>query len=184
MKKIFSVLALIIATNGWAQNERFADTMTTLSMKDNKVFYEYVYQIDSISKNELYVRAKNVYLRLFPATKDVIQNEDKENGIIAGKGNTSFIEPGRFGLNLEQKIRFTLSITVKDYKYRVQLFDIYYTSSVAGPIDNPIEISYLKDYKKNQNKFTKTLYRNMNLKLLSTIDQVSNEMNKKTNNDF
>lgn len=184
MKKIFFVLALTIATNGWAQIERFTDTMTILPMKDNKVFYENVYQIDSISRNELYLRAKNVYLRLFPATKDVIQNEDKENGIIAGKGNTSFIEPGRFGLNFEQKIRFTLSITVKDYKYRIQLFDIYYTNSLGGTIDDPIETRYLEDYKKNQNKFTKTSYRNMNLKLLSIIYQVSNEMNKKTNNDF
>ena len=177
-------MALMAATNGWAQIERFADTITNLPMKDSKVFYEYVYQVDSVSKNELYIRAKNVYLRLFQGTKDVIQNEDKENGIIAGKGNTFFNFPGRFGLNFGQTIRFTLSITVKDYKYRVQLFDIYFTNNIVGPTDDPIESRFGGGIQKTKNKYTKTFYRNMNLKLLSIIYQVRNEMNKKTNNDF
>jgi hypothetical protein len=75
----------VITTNSIGQKQK--DILVALPTNDRKVFYDKIYQDSGFSKNDLFMRAKNVFLRLFPATKDVIQNEGKENGIVAGKGS-------------------------------------------------------------------------------------------------
>lgn len=57
-----------------------------LPISDGKVVYEGVIQMDSICKYDLYFRAKRVIIDQFRNSKGAIQHDDKDNGIIIGKG--------------------------------------------------------------------------------------------------
>ena len=155
-----------------------------LPMKDNIVYYEKIFQADGINKNELYLRAKNTLLRMFLGTKEVIQSDDKENGIISAKGIASFyLKSGVFNIPFEHKERFTLTITVKDNKYKIDIYDFYLIQMDARSSDRRVELDYIlaqKRKKKTMNGF----FDQFNNTSISLISQISNEMSKKLNTDF
>ena len=158
------------------------DTIITLPTQDGKVFYEHIYKDSGMTKNDLFIKAKDVFLRLFPDTKGVIQNEDKENGIITGKGNFSFtIKGGAFNLSFPQSVKCTFRIMVKDQKYKVVIFDFYSVSSNLQ--DYPIEDGYYT-VKKKKKKVWYRYYTAFNDRVLEMFDQIENRMNKKLSTDF
>ena len=57
-----------------------------LPLQGGKVDYTEVVHVDSVSKNELYARAKLWLVDTYKSSINVIQLEDKENGEIIGKG--------------------------------------------------------------------------------------------------
>lgn len=183
MKKILLILSITIATNSIAQKQK--DTLIALPSKDGKVFYDRIYQDSGFSKNDLYVKAKNAFLRLFPATKDVIQNEDKEDGIISAKGIFTFYEKGgllnqTWGVDMKA----TFNIIVKDGKYKIEIFDFYRDEAPDSP-DPPrsIENLYLAVKHKNKPKLF-PFYSDFNTRVLQIFDQINDEMNKKLSTDF
>jgi hypothetical protein len=168
MKLLF---LLLVSSSAFAQK----DTIITLPIQDGKVFYERVYQ-DSGTKNDLFLKAKDVFLRLFPDTKDVIQNEDKDNGIIAGKGY--------FEMPLSE-VRSTIRIIVKDNKYKVQMFDFYVSSTLLrNPTETPIEKNYNFAKEKKRGKNSRDSWIDFNNKVLYIFEEIETEMNKKLSTDF
>ena len=140
------------------------DTLINLPIQDGKIFYEHVYQDSGKTKNDLFIKSKDVFLRLFPNTKGVIQDEDKENGIVTGKGY--FKAPAL--------IKCTIRIISKDNKYKVQIFDFYED-------DIPLERGYSIAIKKNRNLKS---WKYFNYNVLNVFNQVETEMNKKISTDF
>lgn len=86
--------------------------------------------IDSVqgSKNDLYVRANEWMAKAFVSSKSVIQMQDKEAGKIIGKAviNIPLIETN----NLSETVNYTISIDVKDGRYRCVLSDFYHEGVV------------------------------------------------------
>lgn len=160
------------------------ETLITLPIKDGKVFYEKIYQDSGVSKNDFYVRAKNAFLRLFPATKDVIQNEDKENGIISGKGFFTFSTKGGGLLNmpLPSSVMATINIIVKDGKYKIEVFDFYKQAMSNLEDEGSIETFYTMAAKGK--RFWQRYFINFNERVLLIFVQIKTEMNKKINTDF
>lgn len=81
--------------------------------------------IDSASgtKDQLYLKAKSFIVKTFNSAKDVIQMDDEDNGIVVCKGLlTPYINAG-FGMQSEQYVNFTITLNVKDNKYRCVLSD-------------------------------------------------------------
>jgi hypothetical protein len=102
-------------------------TNATFSQSDSipfingKITYTETVNIDSVNGNELYNRAKNWIIHNFKAPKNVIQVDDKEQGIILCNGT--------FHINFGGKtpaISNTLEIEVKDNKYRYTMTDFHY----------------------------------------------------------
>src|SRR6185312_1229762 len=154
----YILILLLISSNAMAQ-----DTLINLPVQDGKIFYEHVYQ-DSMTKNDLFIKSKDVFLRLFPDTKGVIQDEDKENGIVTGKGY--FKAPAL--------IKCTIRIISKENKYKVQIFDF-------NEDDIPLERGYSIAIKKNRNLKS---WKYFNYNVLNVFNQVETEMNKKISTDF
>lgn len=153
------------------------DTLINLPILDGKIFYEHVYQDSDMTKNDLFVKSKDVFLRLFPDTKGVIQNEDKDNGIVSGKGYFSFIyKDGIFNMAFSQTVRSTFRVIVKDGKYKVEFFDFYFN-------DAPIEIGYYNTREKKDRKVYR-FFSYFNNRVLQIFNQVETEMNKKLSTDF
>jgi len=165
------ILLLLISSSAMAQK----DTLINLPMQDGKIFYEHVYQ-DSATKEQLFLNAKEAFISLFPDAKQVIQNEDKDNGVISGIGYFYFNNKvGPLKIMVNQMIRNTIRITVKEGKYRVQIFDFY----VKNDRELPMELFYNAEMERKEKKSYK-YFSDFNKRVLQSFDQIETEMNKKS----
>lgn len=95
-------------------------TNLTLPMKDNRVFIEEIVLLkDSVKRNKIYVATKEWISNSFKSSKSVIDYEDKEEGKIICKG---FFESAMIKRDKLQ-IKFTMDFTIKDNKYRIQMYN-------------------------------------------------------------
>ena len=125
IKQLFfcSVFTLLSVSIAFGQNE--TPTLPIDSVTGKITYSEVVAMTDSVSKNELFGRAKTCFVNLFKNSNKVIQNEDKENGIIIGKGNQRFYVK-LLGMNSDAGLmEFTLTIATKDGKYKYVITDFY-----------------------------------------------------------
>jgi hypothetical protein len=105
-------------------------TRLPLPIVDNKIIFTEVVIVDSIQKDQLYSRTKLWFADNFKSTKDVIQLDDKENGIVLGKGNILKRESGIQPVIKTWK--FSVKVQIKDNKYKVDIYDIDYTYEMPG----------------------------------------------------
>lgn len=80
-----------------------------------------------ISKLELYGRARAFVTYSFKNSKNVIQMDDKEVGKIICKGSMTPSSKGTFGMTYQNNVDFTLTIDLKDNKYRAIISDLYHS---------------------------------------------------------
>jgi hypothetical protein len=123
MKKLFFALLLL---------PFFAHAQ--LPVKDGKVFYAEVINIDSADKSELYSRARKWFEHEYIAPKNVIQVEDKENGEMIGRGLFEFPV-----LSNQASVYYVINVAVKDnkYKYEVSSFSTLLLDKKFEPMDYP-----------------------------------------------
>lgn len=123
MRQLFfcSVFTLLSVSIAFGQNETIK---LPIDSSTGKITYsEVVAMKDSVSKSELFARAKTCFVNLFKNSKEVIQNEDKENGIIIGKGNIR-VNASALGTEVDGgHINFTLTIAVKKGRYKYTFTD-------------------------------------------------------------
>jgi hypothetical protein len=90
--------------------------------------------IDTVTGNRdrIYIRANEWMVRTFNSSKSVIHMQDKEAGKIIGKA--VFEVPGKTGLYGDLKgrdyVNYTISIDVKDGRYRCVLSDYYHEAGI------------------------------------------------------
>lgn len=111
--------------------------------ENGNVTYTGTILVDSmLTKNELYSRAQEFFAKAFVSSINVIQYQDKDEGKIIGKGNLSIKLDGR-----ENILKFTLSIYVKEGKYKYIITDL--SSGELGRIDAEKPSLMTKNYYKN-----------------------------------
>ena len=99
--------------------------------------YSEVIQVDGVPKDELYNRAKQWFTSTYGDATKVVQNEDKDAGIITGKAISAPIflkffykKPSGLGRKAEEPMygeaKYTLTIAVKDGRYKYSISDIYH----------------------------------------------------------
>jgi hypothetical protein len=148
-----------------------------LPQKDGAILYTGIIQVDSsASKSELYNRGKVWFINEFKSSNDVLQMQDKEAGILIGKG---FFEIEN-GVNTQ--IWQTIKLYFKDGKYKYEITDLSMQSSIGGE-------SYKRNVTNtspgnNQNLYNDFL-KKINIKILAEIFSLKENMNKPLNgNDF
>ena len=104
----------------------FAQVIDELPTDENGIVnFNEVITIDSATKDELYVRAKQAFVNIFKSADDVIQMDDKEAGILMGKGyGTAIIDNGVMG-KLPMKVWYTIRIQCRDGRYKYEIYNIY-----------------------------------------------------------
>ena len=107
------------------------DTQTKL------ITYEGVVEVPGVSKADLYLRAHAWVAKTYRSANDVIQMQDKEAGQLIIKGVSRVSSRGNsFGI-----VRHTLTIYVKDGRYKYVLSDLTHDASgapniySAGPLE-------------------------------------------------
>jgi hypothetical protein len=110
-----------------------------LDPKTGRITYEGVVLVDGVSKADLFTRANAWAARTYRSANNVIQLNDKEAGQLLLKGNTRVSSRGNdFGV-----VRHTLTIYVKDGRYKYRLTDLTHDAAgahnvySAGPLEQP-----------------------------------------------
>ena len=182
--KTIIVICLVnfIFSNTHAQSNPDLDIKTIFPYIDGKVVYEKVFQVDSVSKKEIFVRIKEWGQTAFLTQKGALQSEDPEMGYIfyqAIKSRTHFIPKGwgfrllenRF-ITVDYDARMSIKFYIKDDKFKVTISDIsnqavsaygvwqvgFESYTGTRPIETtatPIEsagVQAIYDYKQNLNE--------------------------------
>lgn len=108
--------------------------------------YEDIVEAPNHTKAEIYAACKLAMITMFKDAKQVIQDENREDGSIIGKGyyTVSHSDHGRKipkDATTEYTVWFIIKLSVKDGKYRVQMSDlsiaqrtIFLSASAGSPI--------------------------------------------------
>lgn len=127
MKRLICILLLSNYLCGsYSQNNPFEKIFP---LKKGVIEYSEVITVDGVEASELYKRAKIWLVDAFKSSKDVIQNDDKDNNIVIGKGFFSGI--GHNQLVKNPRYWFTIRIDSKDGRYRYSISDIIYEFDVV-----------------------------------------------------
>jgi len=98
---------------------------------DGKVKYTEVVPVENNTSGQLYGKAKLWFASAFKSAQDVIQLDDKENGIVLGQGIVVQDEAKAL-THVRKTWHFTIKIQVKDGRYRAEIYDITYTFEQPG----------------------------------------------------
>lgn len=120
------------------------------------ITYSGVVPVEGITKNELYTRGKVWFARAFHSAQDVVQADDKEAGVLVGKGilvvetmYQSFYAYQQW----EPRVRFLVKLSFKDNRYRYEFTDFSYITPITvdrlTPVDLPAETALAGEVKKN-----------------------------------
>jgi hypothetical protein len=122
MRHALMTLMIIIPTISFGQ------LLDELPKDENgNLNYNEVIQVDSIKKDELYLRSKQFFVDVFKSAKDVIQMDDKEAGVVVGKGfNDIYIKV--MGIATSIQMWYTIKIQSKEGRYKYEIYDIYFKS--------------------------------------------------------
>lgn len=157
------LLSVLLTTKCFGQNE--------MPTKEDKVLYEIIDSSITSSGTDLHNRSKIWFANAFRNSKEVIRVDDKENGVLIGKGNFSF----------EQSlvpfiVRFSIKVNSKDNKYRIQFYEITYQEGTGGREKNAETL--------NEKKGRDKLKENINSKFADLILDFQTAMKNKIDNDF
>lgn len=124
-KLVFMAFVLVLfSETTLAQNKNNSEVSSKFSQVDS---------VKNVSKAELYTKAKLWLAKAFKSSKDVIQFDDKEAGKIIVKGVSTYDAPAfNPGTNFSGFFSFTLTIDIKDNKFRFSIENLNHESYKSG----------------------------------------------------
>lgn len=111
--------------------QKCSSQLTQIPVVNGMVHLDTVVITDSLSKSEIYLRSKVWVSDYFKSGKAVIDLDDKEAGVLIGNGN-SLINVGI----IESRCYYTLKISMKENKYRFEVYDFSYKPDNGNWIGN------------------------------------------------
>lgn len=143
--KVLPILAIIFFTT-------YATAQEIKQNSEGVYECQVIKDVKNTSKDKLFGRAKLFFAKAYKSSKDVVQLSDKEVGKIVGKGI--------FVINVFKKadIYHTITIDVKDNKYRCTITDFVYYSRGSGKMSFEKRMMMKKKIiRKTQEKVNNTL---------------------------
>lgn len=162
MKALVTLFFVMINAMAYAQD-------IALPMKDDKIFYEQVDSAAGVGKDQLFTRAKLWMANAFESAKNVIQMDDKEAGMLVGKGYFNIHSTGI--ASATWPCNFTISLTAKDGRYRVQLYNFNY-----GEGNHSMESVYDAYKKGKMKKATGAMLKEMDNQALEMIKDLNQKV--------
>jgi len=200
MKKIFLLLlALMYGEMLYAQDDMYADAWQKKSIKDmlteidgkwkldenNNVTYTRIVDAEGLSKEEIFTRVTNYFTYNYGSGKSVIQTQDKEAGLIVGKGIYGIQTESSFSTSRLDTWHI-LRVDVKDGKARIILsLTEYERMSRAGntiPTAFTSRISHEYPINKNgssKREMTEAFYKSHN-RAVKTLDALEKAIKEGT----
>lgn len=159
-----------------AQNSATTDKLCNIfPVKDGKVIYTDVVQVDSTKKEKIYSQTKLWIADHFKSTKAVIDLDDKEGYTIVAKFYFEQLHEYRGGsepCNVWQ----TLSITAKDGRFKYTLSDFYLRCIPRGANDNSpyVTNTYITECVDHTDKRDIKFYTDLDFNIKANINDLIN----------
>ena len=174
MNKFFALLLIILSLYVKAQDSSLPTDETTKLIS----YTEVVTVNDSASKDELFSRTKSCFAHLFKSSKNVIQNEDKDSGIIIGKGNIKAYARALGNDYDGGFVNFTITIACKDGRYKYVITDFVHEGTGSKmPSGGNLENESARTW---TNKQWKTMKSQIDTEIKNLISLIKSEMDKPT----
>lgn len=124
----FAVLLLTINANAQKETPNLPiDTVTKM------ITYTEVVNVDtSLTKLELYSRAREWFAKAYNSSQNVIQMDDKESGKIVGKALTQVYHKALGSNYPSGYINYTISIYLKDGRYKYEITNFHHTGQLVS----------------------------------------------------
>jgi hypothetical protein len=110
MKKVLVIAAMLFICS-------IANAQEALS-------FSKVIQADSLDKTSIYVALRAWFSEMYNSSNKVIQMDDKDAGVIIGKGTTQYNYGGMVYSCYEGWINYTIKVQVRDGRYKAELSNI------------------------------------------------------------
>jgi hypothetical protein len=124
MKTLFTIIVVLLSLTANAQN-------WPIDKETGKITFTEVVTIDSATKNDLYLRAREWFAKTYNDSKEVIQVDDKETGKIIGKAIYR-VNVHSFGIHPGGIVNYTILLLVKDGRYKYEITDLYHEGGQSG----------------------------------------------------
>ena len=171
MKRLIFLFIFFVTTNV-AYNQSF-NSVTVDSTNGNIVFSEVII-IDSTNKNELYSRAREWFALTFNSADAVLQMDDRESGKLIGKALQYIFIPTALS-TVKVKMYYTISIYVKENRYKYLISNITYKMLPSEYVPNPSEVraeEVITDHEVNQVKpKVRDKYRTETLRVINGLSE-------------
>lgn len=168
MKKVICLFIIIFSSLHTFSQETLIDI---LPLENGEVIYTDVLEVEGLSKDELYNLAKKWVVLKYKSANHVIQLDDKDNGIIIGKGNFAIDYYSR-----KPTIEHTLQIETKDGRYKYTISNFIYSDIQNSTFT-------LENFPKSW-AGKKKLYQTLDEKVRSIIDNLKKSMEKDLKDDW
>jgi hypothetical protein len=98
-----------------------------------RITYSDVIMVDSsVTKNELFSRAREWFAKTYNSSTDVVQMEDKENGKLVGKALTQVYHKAMGSNYPSGHINYTISLYFKDGRYKYEITNFHHTGQLVS----------------------------------------------------
>lgn len=134
------------------------------------------------NKDELYLKAKSWLAKTFVSANSVIQLDDKEAGKIIGKGAMLY-DDGSDYYKVHHTVRYTLTVNVKNNKYRLVLSDFINEGYANNDKINGYGL-LLDDEKFLSLPYSKGVIEKVNINMKLLTESFKNAMKQLNANDF
>lgn len=126
MKRLITAILLIFGFGSMYSQTSDELPEKGLPEKEGKVFLEQIVILkdSTIKKERIFSIVKDWVSKASKSSKGVIDYEDKQDGKIVCKGNTKQSFNSILGSSDEIKVDFTMDFTIKDGKFRLQLYNL------------------------------------------------------------
>ena len=131
MKRLFLIAIIAVASVAAKAQNKGGIQLDSIPVVDGKYQFQEVVNVDNtITKDQLYKKAKAYFVDVFTGAKDAFQFEDAQEGKIVGKGQLTVSDYKSVFPSvavLKWDINYNTEIICKDGKYRVRIYDIVVT---------------------------------------------------------
>ncbi|HZG01059.1 MAG TPA: DUF4468 domain-containing protein [Chitinophagales bacterium] len=105
---------------------------------ENKINYTAVMDMSGTDKAELFKRAKIFYDTYF-SSKTVLQEADSVSGHLEGKAQFDVMKEQKGVKSLNERVKYTVMIDVKDNKYRYQITRVLLQAQSQKPLETYLD---------------------------------------------
>lgn len=148
MKRIVVICAFIISCLClFGQNAEVKNMLKTIEGQwklddNNNVTYQRIVEVPEMKKDEIFNRVLNYFVYNYGSGKSVIQTQDKDNGLIVGKGLYENVFAGNLLTPTYIDAWHIVRVDVKDGKARIIITLTQYDEKITGGNTPPSYFSF------------------------------------------
>ena len=178
MKTYITLVFILFYTLSFSQVNLPMDKSTGL------ITYSEVINLEGYSKTDLYLNAKNWFSKEFKSANNVVDTDDKEIGIVSGKGMVKiYVKQAPYG-----NISFIAKIELKENKYKYTFTHFSHSNGESalgdiGPCESMFNTTKRIMGIPLQKAYDRALTQ-LDIEVNAMVVSLKNEMSKKQNNDW